>query len=174
MARKAKSASRCWSDLTRQALKSFHFSLSANRRILAVSRTQSCHAKSNTRRIRRLGWLVVLFFWCALFEEWLKKLDKHFISQGRKVLLFIDNCPAHPVGVKLNNIELKFLPPNTTAASQVTFNEGLMISMQFSQWTKESSRILKSTTESAFSNNALLPSTLVLTSSSTFSMLSSC
>jgi hypothetical protein len=45
-------------------------------------------------------------------------LDKRVGRDGRKILLFLDNCSAHPK-IKLENIELKFLPPNTTAASQV-------------------------------------------------------
>lgn len=55
-----------------------------------------------------------------LFEEWVLKLDKHFQSSGRKILLFIDNCPAHPKDVqrKLNAIELAFFPPNMTSKLQ--------------------------------------------------------
>lgn len=52
-----------------------------------------------------------------LFEKWLKRWDKRLKIDDRKILLFLDNCSAHP-NIKLENIELKFLPPNTTAASQ--------------------------------------------------------
>ena len=37
--------------------------------------------------------------------------------QGRKILLFVDNCSAHP-HVDLSNVNLMFLPPNTTSRLQ--------------------------------------------------------
>ena len=33
---------------------------------------------------------------CLVFSSWPTKLDKHFIRQGRKIALVIDNFPAHP------------------------------------------------------------------------------
>lgn len=53
-----------------------------------------------------------------LFEEWLLELDGIIESQGRKVVLLLDNCSAHSVSPKLTSIELMFLPPNTTAGLQ--------------------------------------------------------
>ncbi len=38
-------------------------------------------------------------------------------TQDRKILLFMDNCGAHP-HLELSNIELAFLPPNTTSKLQ--------------------------------------------------------
>jgi hypothetical protein len=37
--------------------------------------------------------------------------------KGRKILLLVDNAPVHALyeGVELANIEIKFLPSNTTA-----------------------------------------------------------
>ena len=32
----------------------------------------------------------------TLFEEWLHKSDRKFEMQGRKVVMIVDNCPAHP------------------------------------------------------------------------------
>ncbi|CAG8787705.1 15954_t:CDS:1, partial [Acaulospora morrowiae] len=38
---------------------------------------------------------------------------------GRNVLLIMDNCPAHVAGtLDIANIEVKFLPPNTTSKLQ--------------------------------------------------------
>lgn len=42
---------------------------------------------------------------------------------GRKILVYLDNATVHPQNVELHNIELKFLPPNTTAKSQVSDEE---------------------------------------------------
>lgn len=55
-----------------------------------------------------------------IYENWLLKLDKQFAAQKRKVLLFVDNCPAHPktVAGKLKNIKLEYFPPNLTSILQ--------------------------------------------------------
>ncbi|GBP27806.1 Tigger transposable element-derived protein 6 [Eumeta japonica] len=51
-----------------------------------------------------------------LFEEEVRKWDAEL--KGRKILLLVDNCPAHPFISNLQNIELAFLPPNTTSVLQ--------------------------------------------------------
>ncbi|CAF1622589.1 unnamed protein product [Adineta ricciae] len=53
-----------------------------------------------------------------LFTDWLQGLDLMMQKQKRKILLFLDNAPVHPVDVKLENITLKFFPANTTAVIQ--------------------------------------------------------
>lgn len=53
-----------------------------------------------------------------LFEEWVREQDRKFESEGRKIALFIDNCPAHPQIDNLKAINLVFLPPNTTSKTQ--------------------------------------------------------
>ena len=53
-----------------------------------------------------------------IFEDWLRKLDKKFAREGRKVLMLVDNCPAHPKTQNLKAVTLKFLPLNTTSCLQ--------------------------------------------------------
>ncbi|XP_070537736.1 tigger transposable element-derived protein 4-like [Ptychodera flava] len=53
-----------------------------------------------------------------IFCEWLHTLDRKFTRQKRKVLMIIDNCPAHPVVRNLRSIQLAFLPPNVTSKLQ--------------------------------------------------------
>ena len=53
-----------------------------------------------------------------LFENWVREQDNNFEGQNRKVLLIVDNCPAHPEIGGLKAIELRFLPPNTTSITQ--------------------------------------------------------
>ncbi|KAK7579885.1 hypothetical protein V9T40_000514 [Parthenolecanium corni] len=53
----------------------------------------------------------------AIFEEMLQSWDNELRRSKKKILLLVDNCPAHP-DVKLNFIRLVFLPPNTTALLQ--------------------------------------------------------
>ena len=41
-----------------------------------------------------------------LSGEWIRKLDSSFRAQYRKVVLLIDNCPAHSEIKNLTNIEV--------------------------------------------------------------------
>ncbi|XP_022843299.1 ARS-binding protein 1-like [Olea europaea var. sylvestris] len=52
-----------------------------------------------------------------LFQDFVGWFDKRM--NGRKVLLIVDNCPVYPKVVEgLRNVELFFLPPNTTSKIQ--------------------------------------------------------
>ena len=53
----------------------------------------------------------------ALFTEWLQALNNKMTAQGRHILLFVDNCSAHPP-LPLSNIKIVFLPKNTTSVLQ--------------------------------------------------------
>ena len=53
-----------------------------------------------------------------MFTSWLRKMDRDFQRQKRKVLFFVDNCTAHPDFSGLSAIKLIFLPPNTTSKLQ--------------------------------------------------------
>ena len=53
-----------------------------------------------------------------LFEEWVREQDRKFECENRKILLIVDNCPAHPQIGGLKAIEMCFLPPNTTSITQ--------------------------------------------------------
>ena len=64
-----------------------------------------------------------------LFEEWVRELDRKFEQQNRKVMLIIDNCPAHPAIGGLKAIQLCFLPPNTTAVTQ-PMDQGVIRSLK--------------------------------------------
>lgn len=63
-------------------------------------------------RANKSAWMTSL-----IFTEWLQGINKLMISQQRKILLFIDNCTAHP-HMNLSNVELKFFPVNTTSLLQ--------------------------------------------------------
>ncbi|GFO41360.1 tigger transposable element-derived protein [Plakobranchus ocellatus] len=54
----------------------------------------------------------------AIFENWLQKLDRKFLLQGRFIATVVDNCPAHPNIDDLRSIKFVFLPPNTTSHLQ--------------------------------------------------------
>lgn len=54
----------------------------------------------------------------VIFENFLRSWDAELARKKRKIALLLDNCPAHPHITTLNNIELVFLPPNTTSLIQ--------------------------------------------------------
>ena len=55
-----------------------------------------------------------------IFRTWLAAFNKDMRLQNRHVLLLVDNCSAHPqdAAKKLTNVQLSFLPPNTTSVIQ--------------------------------------------------------
>ena len=62
-----------------------------------------------TYRANRKAWMTSI-----LFQEWLERINSAMKLQRREILMFVDNCSAHPA-TELSNIKLVFLPPNTTA-----------------------------------------------------------
>ena len=65
----------------------------------------------------------------ALFEEWVRELDRKFVREGRKIALIVDNCPAHPHIEGLDTIQFVFLPPNTTSKTQ-PMDQGVIRSLK--------------------------------------------
>lgn len=55
-----------------------------------------------------------------IFRAWLKQWDSSLRTKGREIALLLDNCSAHPKDVsnELTNINLFFMPPNTTSLLQ--------------------------------------------------------
>ena len=43
-----------------------------------------------------------------IFEEWVRKLDRKFRADDRKIVLIIDTCPAHPPISNLTNLQSYF------------------------------------------------------------------
>ena len=59
-------------------------------------------------RARKIaGWIV------SLFEDWIRELDSKFEREGRKIVLIVDNFPAHSHVKDLKAIDLVFLPLST-------------------------------------------------------------
>ncbi len=54
---------------------------------------------------------------CDLFNEYLTKLDNKLVIKEKNILMFIDNCAAHPKEYpKLKNIKVRFFPSNVTSS----------------------------------------------------------
>ncbi|GBM44549.1 hypothetical protein AVEN_250533-1 [Araneus ventricosus] len=55
----------------------------------------------------------------SFFTDWLKGLDDKMRKQKRRIILFIDQCPAHPPDTNiLRNATVKFFPANCTSRLQ--------------------------------------------------------
>ena len=65
----------------------------------------------------------------SIFSDFLKKWNRRLGIQKRKVLLFMDNCTAHKVNMRLANIDIKFLPANTTSVIQ-PMDQGIIASFK--------------------------------------------
>lgn len=66
-----------------------------------------------------------------IFEKVVKTWDRKFLSQGRHVLLFLDNCSSHSTLLQrqLTNIKLVFLPKNCTSVLQ-PMDQGVIRSLK--------------------------------------------
>ena len=53
-----------------------------------------------------------------IFEKTIRRFDRHFLKNKRKVVFIVDNCPAHITIPQLKSIELVMLPPNVTSVLQ--------------------------------------------------------
>jgi hypothetical protein len=65
----------------------------------------------------------------SIFEQWVRKMDRIFLLQGRSIALIVDNCSAHPRLTCLRAISLFFLPPNTTSVLQ-PLDQGVIYSFK--------------------------------------------
>lgn len=63
-----------------------------------------------------------------LFTEELLQWDAELQKNKRKILLLVDNCPAHPE-VPLNQIKLVFMPPNSSSKLQ-PMDQGVIHSLK--------------------------------------------
>src|SRR3954454_14431072 len=68
----------------------------------------------------------------TLFQDWLCDFDQQ-VSQkhrGQRVLLLLDNCTSHKLeGLDLLNVDVHFLPPNTTSKIQ-PMDAGIIMSFK--------------------------------------------
>ena len=64
-----------------------------------------------------------------LFDEWVKELDRKFEKENRRIVLIVDNCPAHPRVDGLKATELVFLSPNAISKTQ-PLDQGMIRSLK--------------------------------------------
>ncbi|XP_046564277.1 tigger transposable element-derived protein 6-like [Haliotis rubra] len=65
-------------------------------------------------RFNKKAWMT-----SEMFSDWLRTFDRQCRSRGRCVILLVDNAASHNCKhVKLTNVKVHFLPPNTTSRIQ--------------------------------------------------------
>lgn len=52
------------------------------------------------------------------FREWLLDLNSEMAQKKRRIIIFIDDCPAHPKQQDYGNVQVQFLPPSSTGYLQ--------------------------------------------------------
>ena len=85
--------------------------------VIGKSKHPRCFKHTNVLSVlydaNQSAWMTSNFF-----RNWLSRIDVRMRLRRRKILLFLDRCPAHPPDVRLTNIEIVFLPANTTSILQ--------------------------------------------------------
>lgn len=88
--------------------------------LLVVGKSKQPQCFKNTKflpctyRHNKAAWMT-----CEIFHEFLVSLDRRMASQSRKILLFVDHCPAHPKDVgNFKNVQVEFIPANMTSILQ--------------------------------------------------------
>jgi len=94
-------------------------------------RSLGCEYRANTK-----AWMTATLFneWLGWFSTWMN---------GRSVLLLMDNCPAHTAGaLDIANVDVKFLPPNTTSKLQ-PLNGGIIWALKAHYCRRQALRTLE-------------------------------
>ncbi|CAL4069779.1 unnamed protein product, partial [Meganyctiphanes norvegica] len=89
------------------------------KQLFVIGRYKNPRAFKNRRHMLRCTyrWNDKSWMRSDLFTQWLIKWNRKLSMQGRRIALVLDNAPCHP-NIALSNIELVFLPPNTTSHTQ--------------------------------------------------------
>jgi hypothetical protein len=89
--------------------------------VIGKARRPRCFAGIDMSRLPHIDYRANSKGWMTseIFRSWLVGINARFRAEGRKVLLLVDNCSAHRTNeLSLSNVDVHFLPPNTTAHLQ--------------------------------------------------------
>lgn len=100
------------------------------RELLVIGKSQKPRCFKNVKKLpvkytaNRKSWMVT-----EIFEKEVKSWDEELVKNGRKIVLLLDNCTAHPHIQGLRSIRLVFLPANTTSVLQ-PMDQGVIRSLK--------------------------------------------
>lgn len=89
------------------------------KKLLVIGKSQNPRCFKNERHLpvdyesNRKAWMT-----SDIFTKWIRAWDRELTKKNKKILLLVDNCPAHPHIADLRSVTLVFLPPNTTSVLQ--------------------------------------------------------
>jgi hypothetical protein len=89
--------------------------------VIGKARRPRCFAGTDISRLPHIDYRANSSSWMTreIFRSWLVGINARFRADNRKVLLLVDNCSAHRMDEPpLSNVNVCFLPPNTTAHLQ--------------------------------------------------------
>lgn len=110
--------------------------------LLAIGKFANPRCFKNIRRkpisydFNKKAWMTA-----TIFTSWIRKFDAQMSYQKRNVILFLDNCSAHPHLTDLRSVRLYFLPANTTAKTQPC-DAGIIRNLKLNYRKKLMSRML--------------------------------
>lgn len=100
------------------------------RELLVVGKSRNPRCFKNLKKLpvkyraSKRAWMTA-----DLFEAEICNWDTELAKKGRRIALLLDNCTAHPQLAALTNIQLTFLPPNTTSVLQ-PMDQGVIRSLK--------------------------------------------
>lgn len=103
---------------------------SDKRKLLVIGKSQNPRCFKNVKTLpvdyhaNKKSWMT-----SEIFEQTIRKWDKELLRKQKKILLVVDNCPAHPTLENLKSIKLVFLPPNCTSVLQ-PMDQGIIRSLK--------------------------------------------
>nr|XP_048280814.1 tigger transposable element-derived protein 4 [Myodes glareolus] len=96
--------------------------------IIGKNRTPRCFKGIKSLPVyyeaNRTAWMTA-----AIFEQWMHQLDEKFQAQQRRVVIFVDSCPAHPEVKNLKSIELAIFP-SCLSSGLVAMKQGVIKSLK--------------------------------------------
>ena len=87
--------------------------------VIGKSQKPRCFKNINVGRLpvtyvaNKKAWMTT-----QIFTSWITSVNKIMVRQKRKIIMFLDNATSHGPDLQLSNVNLKFLPPNTTSHLQ--------------------------------------------------------
>lgn len=100
------------------------------RKLLVIGKSRNprcfkhCHQLPVNYKSNKKAWMT-----SEIFTDELRSWNDELHRKNRKILLLVDNCPAHPDVKNLSNIKLVFMPPNSSSILQ-PMDQGVIYSLK--------------------------------------------
>ena len=103
--------------------------------VIGKSKHPRCFKHTNVLPVlydaKQSAWMTSNFF-----RNWLSRIDVRMRLRRRKILLFLDRCPAHPPDVRLTSTVKVFFKANGLDASPITEARDIVMNNMLKKQTK--------------------------------------